>query len=530
MIASAAAAGPPRVAAIRSFIRRRRRRPWYDWYSTGFAVVLAVILLWDLLAQPFGRLNGPGSAGGVVGTAPTQAVAGAALVIGSAAGLLVLAQALGPLALSPADAAWLLLTPLDRRDVLRRPAAATAGIAVAAGGVLGVLALAMAGPFLLPPAGAGAHRVPWAWLVLSAVGGAGFFTAAMLAGVLAQPWPRWRVRLRAAGAVVGVAATVGAVAGERWNVVSRAITDSFSGLNTGSFGLIAVAAVAAACAAALLVRRMLPHFPAGVVRAGSARAGTVLLAAAFLNVPLLTWIAEDNHWRGRQLASRPWPRPTAFAPRLRPSIVLAWADWRRLGRRPAVLTALAVSALAPALAGAAFTGRAHGWVTAAVLLAGAIAAGTQGTAATRRDSNDPALRRLLGVDAGAALVARAVLPALLAAVWLALALALLAVTGELPGALWPVLGLAAGPGTAAAALRIARTAPLNPADQGPDAPVTAPPWLLTRAGSVLLGLAAAWPTLRAVYAGHAHASTLGAQVAFAAVVLGGYLMIAVRSV
>ena len=65
MIASAAAAGPPRVTAIRSFIRRRRRRPWYDWYSTGFAVVLAVILLWDLLAQPFGRLGGPGSAGGV---------------------------------------------------------------------------------------------------------------------------------------------------------------------------------------------------------------------------------------------------------------------------------------------------------------------------------------------------------------------------------------------------------------------------------------------------------------------------------
>ena len=92
------------------------------------------------------------------------------------------------------------------------------------------------------------------------------------------------------------------------------------GLNTGSFGLIAVVAVAAACAAALLVRRMLPHFPAGVVRAGSARTGTVLLAAAFLNVPLLTWIAEDNHWRGRRLASRPWPRPTAFAPRLgRPS-------------------------------------------------------------------------------------------------------------------------------------------------------------------------------------------------------------------
>ena len=205
--------------------------------------------------------------------------------------------------------------------------------------------------------------------------------------------------------------------------------------------------------------------------------------------------------------------------------MLAWADWRRLGRRPAVLAALAVSALAPALAGAAFTGRAHGWVTAAVLLAGAMAAGTQGTAATRRDTNDPALRRLLGVDAEAALVARAVLPALLGAAWLALALALLALTGELPGALWPVLGLAAGPGVAAAAVRIARTAPINPADQSPDAPVTAPPWLLTRAGSLLLGLVAAWPTLRAVYAGHVHASTFGAQLAIAAVVLGGYLML-----
>ena len=43
--------------------------------------MLAVILLWDLLAQPFGRLNGSGGAGGVVGSTPTQAVAGAALVI-----------------------------------------------------------------------------------------------------------------------------------------------------------------------------------------------------------------------------------------------------------------------------------------------------------------------------------------------------------------------------------------------------------------------------------------------------------------
>jgi hypothetical protein len=529
--AATAVAGPPRVAAIRSFIGRRRRRPWYDWYSMAFAAVLTLVLLSDLLAQPFGRLAGSGAA------SPAQAVAGAALVAGAAAGLLMLTQALGPLALSPADAAWLLLTPLDRREVLRRPAAVTTAIGAAAGAALGVLALAMAGPFLRLPAGA--HRVPWAWLALAAVGGAGFFTAAMLAGVLAQPWPRWRARMRLAGAVVTVTATVGAVAGERWNVVSRAVTDWFARLDAGTFGLIAGVAVAFAGVAGLRVRRALPHFPAGVIRAGSARAGTVLLAATFLNVPLLTWIAEDSHWRGRRLGSRPWPRlgpePTAAlgpgaVARLRPAAVLAWADWRRLGRRPALLAALAVSTLAAALGGAAFTGHARTWVVAAVLVAGAMAAGTQGTAALRRDTNDPALRRLLGVDDGTALAARAVLPALLSAAWLALALALLALTGEVSGPLWPVLGLAAGPGVAAAALRIARTAPLNPADRGPDTALgSPPPWLVTRAGSALLGSAGGYPMLRAVFAGQVHGSTVAAQVAVSAIVVGGYLVLAVRS-
>jgi Family of unknown function (DUF6297) len=527
MIAATTAAGAPRVAAIRLFIRGRRRRPWYDWYFMAFVVMLAAVLLSDLLAQPFGRLAGSG------GSAPAQAVAGAALVIGSAAGLLMLAQAFGPLALSPADACWLLLTPLDRRAVLRRPAAVTAAVSALCGGALGVLGLAMAGPYLRP--GPGTHRVPWAWLVFAAVGGAGFLVAAMLAGVLAQPWPRWRARMRLTGAVVGVSAMVGAVTGERWTGVSRAVTGRFAGLSTGTFGLIAVAAVAVACLGALLVRRMLPRFPADVVRSDSVRAGTMLMAAAFLNVPLLTWMAEDSHWRGRLLASRPWPRGPAFAPGLSPAFVLAWADWRRLARRPAVLTALAVSALAPALIGAAFTGHTQGWTTAAVLLTGAVAAGTQGTTATRRDTNDPTLRRLFGVGARAALGARAVLPALLGAAWLTLALTLLVLTRELPGRpldgwLWPLSGLAAGPGVAAAALRIARTAPINPGDQGPDTPVgTAPPWLITRAGSVSLGLAGASPTLRAVLAGQVHGSTFAAQLAASAVVLGGYLMRAMRA-
>ena len=431
VIATATAAGPPRVAAIRSFIRRRRRRPWYDWYSTGFAVVLAVILLWDLLAQPFGRLSGPGGTGGA---APAQAVAGAALVIGAAAGLLVLAQAFGPLALSPADAAWLLLTPLDRRDVLRRPAAATAGIAVARG--RGARRAGAGHGRAVPTAAerAGTHRVPWAWLLLCAVAGAGFFAAAMLDGgagpalaAMAGPAAGGRRGCRRGGhRGRGGRGTLDCrLAGDHRQVRGAGYRDVRPDCGRGGGRRVHRRAAGAADAAALPGRAW-----SGPARRGP---GPMLLAAAFLNVPLLTWIAEDSHWRGRRLDSRPWPRLAAFSPRLAPAFVLAWADWRRLGRRPAVLAALAVSALAPALAGAAFTGHAHGWVTAAVLLAGAMAAGTQGTAATRRDTNDPALRRLLGVDAEAALVARAVLPALLGAAWLALALALLALTGELPG-------------------------------------------------------------------------------------------------
>lgn len=48
-----AATSSASVAVLRSFVRGRRRRPWFDWYFIGFAVVLAVILLSGLLAQPF---------------------------------------------------------------------------------------------------------------------------------------------------------------------------------------------------------------------------------------------------------------------------------------------------------------------------------------------------------------------------------------------------------------------------------------------------------------------------------------------
>jgi hypothetical protein len=510
------------VRAIRSFVRGRRRRSWVDLYAIGFGIVIGLIYLSDVLTAPLSRLGGAAgraaaqASGQAASQAASQAVAGAALVIAIAAGLLMLAQAFGPIALSPTDSFWLLLSPLDRRALLRRPAATVAGLGALAGVLGGVLALAMAGPYLRH----GSLALPAAWVALSAVSGAGLFLTIVFAGALAQPRERWRNRLRACCAAVAAIAVVGAVAGERWTALAHAITAGFARTSTGTLGVLAAVSVVLAAVVGALVWLSLRQFPAGVLRTDSARAGRALLAAAFLNVPLLTWIAEDNHWRGRLLPSRAWPT-------LPPAMVLAWADWRRLGRRPALLTVLAASTLVPALAGAAMTGKPHGWTIAGALLAGGIVAGLHGTAATRRDTNDQALRRMLGIDQRSALMARAVLPALLAAAWLVLALTLLVATGVLHGWLWPLLGLFAGPGVAAAAVRMARTAPINPAEQGPNLPIgPTPPWLISRMLSVVVGLIAAYPMLRAVRADQLQSGTFVAQIAASAIVLGGYLFIA----
>jgi hypothetical protein len=515
------------VAAVRAFARQRRGRRWLDWYVTGFGAGIAAIYLGNFLAGPLSRLTAhpPGS------LPPGQAEAGLALVIAAGAGMLVLAQALGPLTLSPAVASWLLLSPLNRRALLRRPLLAMAVLAALAGALLGVLALAMAGPYITALTRAQLGQ----WLGLAAVTGAGLALAAVLTATAAQPAQRARRSIRVACACVAGAAVIGAVAGEHWAAVPDAVTAGLAGLTLTTARWLALAGVATAAAAALAAWPALARFPAGVLRADSARAGTTRLAVAFLNISLLTWIAEDAHWRVRALRSRPWP---AFL-QSRPALALAWADWRRLARRPGIVLAVAAAAVGPALAAGATTGQARGLTTAAVLLAGAVAASTPGTAALRRDANDPALRRLLGVGSRAALASRTVLPALLAGGWMSLALALLVSAGLLHGWQWPLLGLLSGPGLAAAALRIARTAPIDPAAGGADTALgSPPPWLVTLALSLLLGLAGGYPALAAVLtairASAAHGvqpavaggGFLAAQVTLSAVVLGGYLLAA----
>jgi len=197
-----------------------------------------------------------------------------------------------------------------------------------------------------------------------------------------------------------------------------------------------------------------------------------------------------------------------------------------MSRRPGPLAVVTVASVFPALLGAAFTGRAHGIFIAAALIAGAMAAGLQGTTNARRDMDNAALRRLLGVDPGQVLAVRAVLPALLCTAWLGLALTVLPAVGALPGWWWPLLSLA-GPGVAAGVLRLARTAPIDPADRGPDLPMgSTPPWMVSRLISVAVAVIGSYPLLAAVLRGHAGAGTVVSQILVSAVVGGLYLVIA----
>jgi hypothetical protein len=399
--------------------------------------------------------------------------------------------------------------------------ASVVAAAVLAGALLGVLALAMAGPYLRP----GASTLPASWLALSAVAGAALCLAAVAGQALAQPHHRARGAVATAGAVVGLAAMVGALIAERSSGASNAITTGFGGLSAGTLQIVTVVMLALAVIATTAAWRLLPRFPASVLRTDSARAGRALTAVAFLNLPLLTWIAEDSHWRDRVLTSRRWPR-------LPPAGVLAWADWRRLGRRPGLLIVTAAGALLPALVGAAITGHYRGYVVAVALLIGGIAAGAQGTSAAKRDLNDDTLRRLLAVDPTQALAARLVLPGLLSAAWLGLACGVLVAVGVLHGGLWIAVGVAAGPGAAVAALRMSRTAPINPTDQGIDlgGMGATPPWVVSRLLSLVVGAIATYPMLGAIAKNHLHPSTPIAQLIVSAIVGGIYLMVAGRLV
>ncbi|WP_336204779.1 DUF6297 family protein [Nonomuraea sp. LPB2021202275-12-8] len=421
------------VREVRAFVRSRRRTSpgLLDGYTTLFMLAMTVAVLGRPALAAVEALGGHADV--------TRMGAGTALLALSLAAALAGARALGPVLLSPSDAAWLVLTPLDRRAVLARPARVLAVLALVAGAVLGLALLSVLGA---------PDQLTWR-LVGAMVLGMSASAGGMALAVLGQASSSWHVWLSTALAVLLVVALVAAFGPARVPLAAAA---------GAPLTAVAAAASGAAALAALLVRRawvMLGRMPARSLLAASTRAGHVASAAVTLDPGALTWIAEDNHWRARKLRSARWPSMPA-------PLAMAWPDWLRLARRPARLAMLAASAALPAVLAQA---GAHGPAVGVSVLAGGLAVAATGVSGARRDGDNPALARLLGVGPRTALLARALLPAVLGGVWTASALVVVelaqpAVLGGAGGGWW-LFGPLTAPALAAAALRMARRAPVD---------------------------------------------------------------------
>ncbi|PZG12546.1 hypothetical protein C1J01_32590 [Nonomuraea aridisoli] len=355
------------------------------------------------------------------------------------AGLLAAARAAGPVFVPPADASWLLLTPLHRRSMLGRSARVLGLVALVAGLLLGVALPAVLGaPDQL------------VWRVLGAlVLGVSATVGGMALAVLGQSSQTWQFWLTATVAAL-LALAVVAVSGQLRAVLAVAASAPPAAIAAAVAGAVAVSGV--------LARRAwvsLDRIPARELVTASTRAGHVANATVGLDPSVLTWVAEDNHWRSRTLASRRWPKLPA-------PLALAWADWARVARRPGRLALIAATAALPAVLVQAGGSPA---VLGVAVLGGALGVTATAVSGARRDADNPGLARLTGVGLRPALAARAVLPALLGGVWATAALVVLAaipMAGAVPDAGgWWAFGPLMAPALAAGALRLARRPPID---------------------------------------------------------------------
>ncbi|MEV4474462.1 DUF6297 family protein [Nonomuraea sp. NPDC049504] len=499
------------VRAVRTYLRSRGPAPAsvLDRYVTGFCLLMAVMVLGHPLAGVFAGLAGP--------VDPGRVGAGAALLSLALAGFLAGARTAGPVVLNGPDASWLLLSPLNRRDLLARPARTLGVVALVAGLLFGVGLLAVLGaPDQLVWRVLAALVLGVATTVggmaLAVLGQAGQAAHAGRAGQAGQPWQPWQLWLTVAIVALLVLAAV-AVTNQLRTVLTVAAHAPLPAL--------AATAAGAVVTAGLLARhawRSLDRIPTLTLTTASTRAGHVASATASLDTSALTWIVEDNHWRARRLGSRRWPR-------LSGPLAPAWQDWRRLARRPGWLATIAGTSVLPAVFAQAGAPPA---ALAMAVLVGGLAVAATATSGARRDAGNPALARLIGTAHRPTLAARAVLPALLSGTWTSLALLLTSLSGaaNLPLSDVAPLGLVVAPALAAAALRMARRAPVDhsmPIIETPGGPIPTGilKWSATGPDLALIG---SLPALIALTTpGVATAPYLAAQAVWSAVVLAGYV-------
>jgi hypothetical protein len=296
---------------------RRARRvlladivPWAVPAAAGVALVIGAV-------RPLGRLLT--EAGWAVPGAPGRLFAVAALLL-FLGGLAQLLRSAGPVTASSAFWFWLLSAPVRRRDLLRRR-------------YLGLLAVTA----VLACIAAGLVLHTGSVLVLPAVAATALAAAALAGGaVCGQAWEL----ADHAGHVVGQGMRAAGVLGfgSLATGVGRAGLNSVLHAPPDAAVIVLAALAVAAVACCLLGYRALDRIDVSVLRRGQGLWTAGHLAAASMDVFMLTEFLAD---RGARRAGR--VRPTRMGAGF--ATALARSEWARLRRRPYLAVRAAAAAI-----------------------------------------------------------------------------------------------------------------------------------------------------------------------------------------
>lgn len=389
--ASATTAAPiPSAHALRRRLTRTRRahanKTWLqvaeDAYVALFTVAMLGVVVGAALAQVHEELLGcPTDGCGVVREELPVVVA-----LGTVGAVLHALASLGPVVSDAASAQWVLSTPVGRGGLLRRAYAAAIGAAVVA-------------CMLLPGIALAGTTVGLATVAAVLVGGVGAGLLTSSLATAAQPHPGARRAVGVGGDVLLAAAVVLAAAvaaGLSWEFEASA---SLEALVAG--GLV-VAGVASVVLAASRIRRL----TRADVEPGGALVAGLTGAAYGLDLSLVGEVLTAR--RFRLLGARPSRRGLASG-----FTAVVVHEAMRLARSPRRLLGLVAAAVV------VWVAVAIGMGSLAVLVAAlsGYAATRWTTASLRIVWRSPGLRRALGIDDLAQLVAFAIPGGVVAAVW-----------------------------------------------------------------------------------------------------------------
>jgi hypothetical protein len=404
------------VAPLRRWIRRTQvaHLERGERLGTFYFMVLFVVVVGSMFWNRIHNVVWP--------TAPDiSALAGVCLTVVLGGTLHHALRRLGPLAISRPAASWLLTAPVDRRRLLWPSLALTTLPALLSSAVATLAILGHVSP----------RPIPFVLVALGALAG----VAVLLVTLAAQSAGRSAldsvVSLLVAAGLAGLVAdaAVGAPRLGGW---------PHAGVLVAATGVLALVVGGGF---ALSVRN-LGRTPDDRILDASRTAGTLADSAFGVEPSWVTDMIERRYWAHRKL------RSAALNRRLP---VLAAQDLRLALRRPRRLFWLLLATALPGL-----LTHAPAWLLGPAVLVGALLAAGTTAANTRTDAANPVLLRMLGLSSRTALTHRLLVPAVLAAVWSAVALTLLQTFGALPAGPWWLLGLTLGPVGATAAIRRAR--------------------------------------------------------------------------